>query len=73
MVGGDFRGGRLRRTSVVAAAIDAMAAANAGCASPAGVVTPVILRTYCLAAATISSDVAGGSRPRSGVMFRHMP
>ena len=30
-------------------------------------------RTYWRAADSISSEVAGGSRPRSGVMFRHMP
>jgi hypothetical protein len=29
------------------------------------------LRTYCRAAASISSGVAAGSRPRSVVMFRH--
>jgi hypothetical protein len=30
------------------------------------------LRTYCNAAASTSSWVAGGSRPRNMVMFRHM-
>jgi len=33
----------------------------------------VTLRTYCTAAASISSEVAGGSRPRIAVMLRHMP
>ncbi len=33
---------------------------------------PLTLRTYCRAAASISSDVADGSSPRSSVMFRHM-
>ena len=37
-----------------------------------GVVSPVTLRTYCRAAAVISSVVAGGSRPRRVVMFRHI-
>src|SRR5439155_23016456 len=40
--------------------------------APLGCVTPVTLRTYCQAAASISSRVAGGSSPRSSVMFRHM-
>ena len=36
------------------------------------VCTPLTLRTYWRAAASISSAVASGSRPRSVVMFRHM-
>jgi hypothetical protein len=31
------------------------------------------LRTYCLAAASISAVDAGGSSPRNSVMFRHIP
>ncbi|WP_232070858.1 hypothetical protein [Mycobacterium lacus] len=34
---------------------------------------PLTLRTYWRAAAAISVAVAGGSSPRSSVMFRHMP
>ena len=34
--------------------------------------SPVTLRTYCTAAASTSSSVAGGSRPLSSVMFLHM-
>lgn len=34
--------------------------------------TPLTFRTYCRAAASISSAVAWGSRPRSVVMFRHI-
>ena len=34
--------------------------------------SPPTLRTYCSAAARISSFVASGSRPRSAVMLRHM-
>jgi IclR family acetate operon transcriptional repressor len=34
--------------------------------------TPLTLRTYWRAAASISSAVAAGSRPRNVVMFRHM-
>jgi hypothetical protein len=37
-----------------------------------GLAMPVTLRMYCPAAASISSRVAGGSSPRSSVMFRHM-
>src|SRR5689334_14619053 len=37
-----------------------------------GFATPVTLRMYCRAAASISSRVAGGSSPRSSVMFRHI-
>ena len=33
--------------------------------------SPVTFRTYCTAAASTSSSVAGGSRPRSSVMFLH--
>lgn len=53
-------------------AISATAASNT--ASVAGDVfcTPLILRTYWRAAASISSGVATGSSPRSVVMLRHM-
>ena len=53
-------------------AISETAASNA--ASVAGEVfcTPLILRTYWRAAASISSGVATGSSPRSVVMLRHM-
>ena len=37
-----------------------------------GFVAPLTLRTYWRAAASISSAVAGGWRPRSTVMLRHM-
>ena len=33
--------------------------------------TPLPLRTYCRAAASISAGVALGSRPRNVVMLRH--
>ena len=33
---------------------------------------PLILRTYCRAAASTSSSVAGGASPRRVVMFRHI-
>jgi hypothetical protein len=37
-----------------------------------GLVVPLILRTYCSAAARISSSLAGGSKFDSGRMLRHM-
>jgi hypothetical protein len=40
---------------------------------PAGVVIALTFRAYCMAADRISSAVAGGSSPRSGVMFLHIP
>jgi uncharacterized damage-inducible protein DinB len=45
-----------------------IAAATAGL----GRLIPVTFRTNWVAAASISSSVADGSRPRSSVMFRHM-
>src|SRR6266550_903988 len=47
-------------------------ASSAAGAAP-GLAIPLTLRMYCRAAASISSRVAGGSSPRSSVMFRHMP
>jgi hypothetical protein len=37
-----------------------------------GAVEPLTLRTNCKAAARISSVVAGGSKLKSVLMFRHM-
>ena len=56
----------------MAAATLPTASVNAGSDVCDGVVTPLTLRTYCLAAASISSGVAAGSSPRSVVMLRHM-
>src|SRR5687768_6121276 len=50
-----------------------MAASNASATAAGGFWSPLTLRTYWRAAASISSAVAGGSRPRSSVMLRHMP
>lgn len=56
----------------MAAATRATASATAGDDSwPA--LAAETLRTYWRAAASISVAVAGGSRPRRGVMLRHMP
>ena len=57
---------------MVAAAITATAASNGASVAAVVFCTPLILRTYCRAAASISSGVAPGSSPRSVVMLRHM-
>ena len=56
----------------MAAATCSMARSITGDLIWLAVVTAATLRTYWRAADTTSSWVAGGSRPRSGVMFRHM-
>ncbi len=50
----------------------ATAASNASALAADGWVIPLTLRTYWRAAAAISWAVAGGSSPRSSVIFRHM-
>ncbi len=57
---------------LVAAVTRRTARSNASFVRSDGAVTPLILRTYWRAAASISSGVASGSSPRSVVMFRHM-
>ena len=54
-------------------AMRSAASSMAAATSAFGLATPVTLRTNWRAAASISSRVAGGSSPRSSVMFRHMP
>src|SRR5688572_13210477 len=49
------------------------ASSKAGLVASVGFWTPLTFRTYWMAAASISVGVASGSRPRSVVMFRHMP
>jgi hypothetical protein len=58
--------------SSVAAVTRRTARSNASFVRSDGAVTPLILRTYWRAAASISSGVASGSSPRSVVMLRHM-
>ena len=48
------------------------ASSNAAAFACDGRVTPAILRTYCKAAARISSSVAGGTKLWSVRMLRHM-
>ena len=55
-----------------ARATSSIARSNASAFAADGFANPVILRTYWLAAARISSSVAGGSKLKSGLMFLHM-
>ena len=57
---------------MVAAVTASTARSNASPVAAEVDCTPLILRTYCRAAASISSGVAPGSSPRSVVMLRHM-
>ncbi len=70
--GGCFLGGRSAMRSVVAAVTRRTARSNVSFVRSDGAVTPLILRTYWRAAASISSGVASGSSPRNVVMLRHM-
>ena len=70
--GGCLRGGSEASSRVVVAVTSATAVSNASALAAVGRVTPLTLRTYWRAAASISSAVAAGSRPRSSVMFRHI-
>src|SRR6266496_3984243 len=72
VAGGCLRGGSSASRRVVAAAISATARSMGSRVLSVTVCTPDTLRTYCSAAAWISSAVAAGSSPRSAVMFRHM-
>src|SRR3712207_6307869 len=72
----------LFRSAVVTSAASSRAEASATSATARsktswlaceGFVVPLILRTYCRAAARTSSEVAGGSKLWSWRMFRHMP
>lgn len=57
----------------MADAMRATASSNAASVAADVCCTPLTFRTYWRAAASISSGVATGSRPRRVVMFRHMP
>jgi len=59
-------------SSVVAMATILTARSKAASLSRLTFWTPLTLRTYCRAAASISSEVAIGSSPRRVVMLRHM-
>lgn len=75
---GGILDGRFRRsgssasTWAVAPATAATAALNASRVTSVTFPMPVTLRMYWIAAASISSGVAGGSSPRKVVMLRHM-
>ena len=72
MVGGCLRGGRSANSSVVAAATAATAASKTSVVLADGSRIPLILRTYWRAPASISAELASGSRPRRMVMLRHI-
>ena len=67
------RSGSSASSTAVAAAIASTARSTAACVDADTADNEPTLRTYCSAAARISSCVAGGSSPRSMVMLRHMP
>ena len=71
--GGNLRGGRAVSTWAVAALILTTASSKAASVAAEVFCTPLTLRTYWRAAASISSGVAGGSKPLRMVMLRHMP
>ena len=71
--GGWRRGGSSASSNVVAWVTENTARSNAACVAAEVDVTPLTLRTYWRAAASISTGVAPGSRPRNVVMLRHMP
>src|SRR6266508_2677003 len=71
-LGGWRRGGRSRSSSAVTRATVATARSNDSSVAAVWRVIPLTLRMYWRAAASISSLVAGGSRPRRVVMLRHM-
>jgi hypothetical protein len=73
-VGGGWRlGGSPAKRTRVASVIWATASSKAGAVAAEVDCTPLTLRTYWRAAASISSGVASGDRPRSVVILRHMP
>ena len=57
---------------MVTRATSSTASSNASALACEGFVDPLTLRTYCSAAAWISSSLAGGSKLWSVLMFRHM-
>ncbi len=70
--GGCRRGGRPDRSSAVAAVTRCTASSNAPSVRSVVDCTPLTFRTYCLAAASISSGDAAGCSPLRVVMLRHM-
>jgi hypothetical protein len=72
MGGGLVRGGSVANTSRVVAASAATPATKLGCASCFRVVSALTFRKNWMHASSISFSVAGGSKPRNGVMFLHI-
>lgn len=59
-------------SSADALVIESTAASKAASLTFEGLLKPLTLRTYCTAAARISSCDAGGSKLNSGLIFRHI-
>src|SRR5690606_36692574 len=70
--GGWRRGGSAASSSAVASVTWRTARSNAASVAAEVFCTPLTLRTYWRAAASISSGVAGGSRPRRVLMLLDM-
>jgi hypothetical protein len=70
--GGERRGGNAANSRSVTPAISSTASLNALDVNSGPEVTAATFLAYWSAAAWISSVVAGGSSPRSMVMFRHI-
>ena len=70
--GGCRRGGNPAKSSVVASCTRRTARSTASSVRGEGDWTPLTLRTYWRAAASISCGVASGCSPRRVVMLRHM-
>jgi hypothetical protein len=70
--GGCRRGGNSAKSSVVASCTRRTARSTAASVRGDGDWTPLTLRTYWRAAASISCGVASGCSPRRVVMLRHM-
>lgn len=66
------RGGSSKSNVAVASATLRTAHSNASNVRLDAACTPLTFRTYCRAAASISSGVAAGCSPRRVVMFRHI-
>ena len=63
---------RFTSSRVATSAISSTAVRNAVSLAFDGLVKPLIYRTNCSEAARISASVLGGSKLKSGRMFRHM-
>jgi len=72
VAGGWRRGGSVPSRACTSAVTFAIACSYASSTPAGGFCSPETFRMNCRAAASTSSSVAGGCRPRSSVMFRHI-